>query len=300
MGACPGPRAAGWLPDVGSKQPTCFPVKGEPTENDFFLVSHCLRGAVTDYDFLPVGVLPTHKAVKLTLRLAALKEPVRTLRKPRTIPHPVVEGERPQEDRPPPWTKVETEGLGAQRAWEAWTAKAEDWLLKRTSIPQDNEEPYKERGAPPAIRMRMPLPIATHQQHGEVHGKAKIWTAQANRCKELARAREEHRWYYGDLLSAAIAANPPRERSQVWAQRDQKIAIGRAIPEEIGAWALEAKAFADEENQRVTAARKKAWNDWVATSWTKSPSKVYIRMHGVRWKGRPLSSPPPTPKATGS
>ena len=96
------PRAAGWLPDVGGRQPTCFSVKGEPTEKDFFLVSHCLRGAVTDYDFLPVGVLPTHRAVKLTLRLAALKEPVRTFRKPRTIPHPTEEGERPQDNRPPP------------------------------------------------------------------------------------------------------------------------------------------------------------------------------------------------------
>ena len=43
------------------------------------------RGNITDYDFLPVGVLPTHRAIKLTLRLAALREPVRTLRKPRTI-----------------------------------------------------------------------------------------------------------------------------------------------------------------------------------------------------------------------
>ena len=270
------PRAAGWLPDVGGRQPTCFPVKGEPTEKDFFLVSHCLRGAVTDYDFLPVGVLPTHRAVKLTLRLAALREPVRTFRKPRTIPHTAEEEERPQDDRPPPWTKVETGGLGAQRAWEAWTTKAEDWLLRRAGIPQDNEEPYdKGRGAPPAIRMRMPLPIATHQQHGEVHGRAKIWTARANRYRELARAREEHRSYYGDLLSAAIAANPPRGRSQVWAQRDQKIAIGRATPEEIGVWALEAKAFADEENRRVMTARRNAWNDWVATSWTRSPCKVY-------------------------
>ena len=54
----------------------------------------------------------------------------------------------------------------------------------------------------------MPLPIATHQQHGEVHGKAKVWAAQANRYRELARAREVHRQYYGDLLAAAIAANP--------------------------------------------------------------------------------------------
>ena len=67
---------------------------------------------------------------------------------------------------------------------------------------------------------------------------------------------------------------PPRERSQVWAQRDQKIPLGRATPEELRAWALEAKAFADEENRRVTAARRKAWNDWVATSWTRSTGKV--------------------------
>ena len=54
----------------------------------------------------------------------------------------------------------------------------------------------------------MPLPIATHQQHGEVHGKAKVWAAQANRYRELARSRGERRTYYGDLLTAAIAANP--------------------------------------------------------------------------------------------
>ena len=54
----------------------------------------------------------------------------------------------------------------------------------------------------------MPLPIATHQQRGEVHSKAKVWAAQANRYRELARAREEHRQYYGDVLAAAIAANP--------------------------------------------------------------------------------------------
>ena len=121
----------------------------------------------------------------------------------------------------------------------------------------------------------MPLPIATHQQHGEVHGKAKIWAAQAKRYRELARAREEHRQHCGDLLVAAIADSPPRGRDQTWTQRDQKIASGRATPEEIGAWALEAKAFADDENRRVTAARRKALSDWVATSWTKSPGKVY-------------------------
>ena len=183
--------------------------------------------------------------------------------------------------------------MGAQQAWEAWTTRAEDWLLRRAGIPQDGGDPYKGRGAPPAIRMRTPLPIATHQQHGEVHGRAQIWTAQANRHRELARAREEHRTYYGDFLSAAIAASPPREGSQVWAQRDQEIAVGRATPEEIRAWALEAKAFADEENRRATAARRKAWNDWVATSWTRSPGKVYA---WCKTESLPLSSLPQTPK----
>ena len=118
--------------------------------------------------------------------------------------------------------------------------------------------------------------------------------------QELARAREEHRTYYGDFLSAAIATNPPRDRSQVWAQRDQKIAIGRATPEELGTWALEAKALADEENRRVTAARRKAWNDWVAGWQRPGPGPQARSMHGVRRRGRPLSSPPLTPKATGS
>ena len=191
------------------------------------------------------------------------------------IPHLEVGGGQPQDSRLPLWTKLEAEGLGAQRAWDAWTRGAEDWLLRRAGVPQEGEEPYKGRGAPAVVRMRMPLPIATHQQHGEVYGKAKVWTAQANKYRELARAREEHRQYYGDFLAAAIAANHPRERDQTWAQRDQKIAAGRATPEEIGAWALEAKAFAEAENRRVTAARREAWSDWVATSWTRSPGKVY-------------------------
>ena len=170
---------------------------------------------------------------------------------------------------------MRTAGLGAQRAWEEWTTKAEDWLLKRADVPREAEGPYKGRGTPPAVRMRMPLPVATHQRHGEVHGKARIWAAQANRYRELARAREERRTYYADLLTAAIVANPPRGSDLAWAQRDQKIAEGRATTGEIGSWAREAKALAEEENRRVTAARRKAWGDWVATSWSRSPGKVY-------------------------
>ena len=91
------PRTSGWIPDVGGRRPTCFPAKGEPTEKDFFLVSHCLRGAVADYEFLPVGALPTHRAVKSILKLEALREPVRSLSKPRTIPHPEPSDVEPQE-----------------------------------------------------------------------------------------------------------------------------------------------------------------------------------------------------------
>ena len=55
------PRTSGWLFDVGGRRPTSFPAKGGPTEKYVFLVSHCLlRGAVADYEFLPVGALPTH------------------------------------------------------------------------------------------------------------------------------------------------------------------------------------------------------------------------------------------------
>ena len=70
--------------------------------------------------------------------------------------------------------------------------------------------PYTGRGTAPVVRLRMPPPIATHRRHGEVHSD-KAWAAQANRYRELARAREEHRQHYGDLLVANIAANPEGE-----------------------------------------------------------------------------------------
>ena len=221
------PRAAGWLPDVGGNQPTCFPVRGEPTENYFSWSATASVGRPPTMISCPWVSSPRTRRSNSPsswppsgnrLGLSGSPRPYRTLRKERNGPRTT--------DRP--WTKVEIEDLGAQRAWEAWAAKAEDLHLRRAGGPQNDEEPYKGRGAAPVIRMRMPLPIATHQKHGEVHGRAKIWTAQANMYRELARAREEHRTYYGDLLSAAVAANPPRDRSQVWAQRDQKIAIGRA------------------------------------------------------------------------
>ena len=243
------PRTSGWLPDVGGRKPTCFPAKGEPTENIFFLVSHCLRGAVADYEFLPVGALPTYRAVKSTLRLERLRGPVRTFRKPRNTPHLEPSDAEPQAAHRASWVKPEAGAPGAQPMWDAWTKAAEDWLLQRAGVSQGEEGLYRGRGIAPVITMRMPLPIATHRRHGEVHGKAKIWTAQANRYRELARARLEHRQHYGDFLVAAIAANPPRGRDLLWTQRDLKIVSGRATPEEIEVWAQEAKALAEEENR---------------------------------------------------
>ena len=90
-----GGRRLGVLLATG--RPTCFPARGEHTEKNFFLVNPCLRAAVADYEFMPVGILPTHRAIKLTLNLVALREPVRSLRKPRTIPHPEPDQQRPQE-----------------------------------------------------------------------------------------------------------------------------------------------------------------------------------------------------------
>ena len=127
--------------------------------------------------------------------------------------------------------------------WDAWTKTAEDWLLDRAGIGRGEEGPYKGRGTAPVVRKRMPLPVSTHQRHGEVHGRASVWTAQANHYRELARARLEH--HYGDILVEAIAANPPRERDPLWVQRDLKIVSGRATPEDLDVWARGAKALAD-------------------------------------------------------
>ena len=228
------PRASGWLPDVGGRRPTCFPVKGAPTEKDFFLVSQCLRGAVANYKFLPVEVLLTHRAVRLTLSLAAFRELVRIFMKLRIIPHLEPDKANPQAGQAP-WVKPLVEAQGARLAWDAWTKAAEGRLLSRAGVSQGEVLPYRGRGTAPVVRLRMPVPIATHRRHGEVHGKAKVWVAQANRYRELARAREEHRQHYGDLLVAAIAANPPRGRDATWAHRGQKIASGRATP-----WDIEA------------------------------------------------------------
>ena len=95
--------------------------------------------------------------------------------------------------------------------WDAWTRTAEGWLLGRAGTSPDEEGPYRGRGTAPVVRKRMPLPISTHQRHGEVHGRAKIWAAQANRYKELARAKQEHRQHYGDILARRSHCCQPSE-----------------------------------------------------------------------------------------
>ena len=127
-----------------------------------------------DCEFLPVGILPTHRAVRLTLRLAAPKKPVRILKQPKTIPHPEHTRDAPQAAQQAPWVKPRVEAQGAQLPWDACTKAAEVWLLARAGVSQEVEVPYKGRGTAPVVRLRMPLPIATHRRHGEVHGKPKI------------------------------------------------------------------------------------------------------------------------------
>ena len=198
-----------------------------------------MRLLLAMYEFLHVGALLTHRAVRFTLRLETRREPARTFWKPRIIRHPGPSDAELQAAHRASWTKPEAGAPGAQAMWDAWAKAAEDWLLERAGISQGEEGLYRGRGIAPVIRVRMPLPIATHQRHGEVHGKVKIWTAQANLYRELARARLDHSQHYGDFLVAAIAANPPRGRDPLWTQRDLKIASGRATPKNIEVWAQE-------------------------------------------------------------
>ena len=81
------------------------------------------------YEYLPVGVLPTHRAVRLTLRLGSLREPVRSIRKPRTIPHPQAGRQGEGAHVSPPWRTPFGQDLGAHQALQSWTRAAEDWLL---------------------------------------------------------------------------------------------------------------------------------------------------------------------------
>eukprot|EP00972_Heterocapsa_arctica_P010343 1519697-Heterocapsa_arctica.AAC.1 len=58
------------MPGSGNRSNTCYPDNGEPKELDFFLVSHCLKNSVREYQAMSRGAIPTHRPVKLTLRLA--------------------------------------------------------------------------------------------------------------------------------------------------------------------------------------------------------------------------------------
>eukprot|EP00972_Heterocapsa_arctica_P048468 7144170-Heterocapsa_arctica.AAC.1 len=79
------PRTAGFLPGSGDRKDTCYPDTGDPKVLDFFLVSHCPTNSVVDYQALPRGIIPSHRPVKLTLQLSAMREPVDTLWKPRSF-----------------------------------------------------------------------------------------------------------------------------------------------------------------------------------------------------------------------
>ena len=80
------PRVGGVLAGPGERQMTCYPVRGEPKEFDFFLVSRSLARCVKDYRWGPLGEYPVHRSVTLDLALDGLNKPVPTLAKPRAIP----------------------------------------------------------------------------------------------------------------------------------------------------------------------------------------------------------------------
>ena len=166
------PRTSGWLPDVGGRRPTCLPVRGEPTEKDLSLLATVSGPRLRTTNLCPLASYQhIRRAVRLTLNLGALREPVRSFRKPRTIPHPEPDqgppqGTRADEDpqrrrtlRRQPWVKPQFGTPGAQAMWDAWTKTAEDWLLDRAGIGRDEEGPYRGRGTAPIVRKRMPSPF---------------------------------------------------------------------------------------------------------------------------------------------
>ena len=132
------PRVGGFLPGPAVREPTCCPSQGAPSELDFFLLSRSLRNAVDGYEYFPVGQLPTHRAVRLTLRLQGLIDMVPTLRRPRAIA-PLLQRQQDQPEGPlaavPPWGRPLQLGPSAQASWDRWTRRAEQWLLSAAGVP---------------------------------------------------------------------------------------------------------------------------------------------------------------------
>ena len=131
----------------GEGGPLAFPARGEPTENDFssLAIASGLRLRTTSFclwvPFLRIGQSNSPS-------VWAFREPARSFRKPRTIPHPEPGDGEPQEPRAEgdpqeprtlrrqPWVKPQARAPGAQAMWDAWTKTAEDWLLERAGIGQ--------------------------------------------------------------------------------------------------------------------------------------------------------------------
>ena len=190
------PRVGGFLPGPAVREPTCFPSQGDPSELDFFLLSRSLRNAVAGYDYLPVGQLPTHRAVRLTLRLQGLIDMVPTLRRPRALA-PLLQQQQDQPDGPPaaapPWGRPLQLGPSAQASWDRWTRRAEQWLLSAAGVPDDRAGPYRGRGEGPVVKQRRLLPRFTEARTGEVHGRAHAWAVRAARFRDLARCQAHGR-----------------------------------------------------------------------------------------------------------
>ena len=131
------PRVGGLLPGPAAREPTCFPPLGVPSEIDFFLVSRSLRESIQGYEVLPVGRLPTHRPVRLTLWLSELVEPVPVLRRPRAVPdrpRPAGQGGSEASAQGEPWGPPSRLGSSAQASWDQWTRRAEQWLLRVAGV----------------------------------------------------------------------------------------------------------------------------------------------------------------------
>jgi len=190
------PRVGGVLAGPAAREVTCYPVRGEPKEYDFFLVSRSLSHCVAGYKWGAPGTFPVHKAVTLTLHLDGMNRPIPTLLKPRAIPEP----ERP-EGQPPaecggrvgpevarPWGEPMTLAETAQASWDIWTRRAEEYLLQGSGVDRAEWGPYRGRGEAARVQKRRPCPSFTTVHGGEEHGRARAWTIRADRCRDLARA----------------------------------------------------------------------------------------------------------------
>ena len=89
-----------------------------------------MKNSVLSYQAMPRDVVPTHRPVKLVLRIEGLREPVDILWKPKTLADKFPPREKtPKHEIPPQygpsWKGPDPIKASAQLSWEAWSHKAE-------------------------------------------------------------------------------------------------------------------------------------------------------------------------------